>query len=934
MTLENIPRFEAKNPGLAINVLSYSENFDKDVNFNKDEDVMKHPNIDIIHRSKVKDGRSIYLLLLTNSKTYHYVAVLDFDRLLNVRNEFVCNQRIRSKWCTRCLNGFRSQKALQRHSALCDKHQLGTTLYTLPENKNLVFKDWSKTITPPFVIYADFEAILPKYGVNDQIHFPISAGLLLINNITGEMDYREFLGEKCIVEFLAAIEQIVNTIVNPFFENSCKKKMIPLTYLENASFRSTRNCYLCNKECKRLVRDHDHQTGGFLGACCNKCNMSRKIRKNLPVVFHNLRGYDMHHILKHGINQFPQWNISCIPTSTEKFISLFASINGWMVKFIDSCQFLNDSLARAAKTLTTFPITDQGFGDGSILHSKGLFPYNLATSMESLVEMKEMPPIWEDVEFEEYEKAKSIWREYGCRNLLDYMLLYMKLDVFLLADVFQQFRAKSLAHNQLEPLNFFGIPGMSWASALMTLKEPIELFSEMEMYNFYEGGIRGGMTFINKHLVKKEDNIDLLYIDINNLYGWALSQKLPYKTFQWINDESEMERIMTECRSDVDMESLDYGYTMEVDIVIPDNLQDKLDQLPVAPENQAPPGSKVKKLLLTHEPKMNYVIHWRLLQYYLLLGVKVIKVHRAIKFGQGSIFKSYVDTNTELRAKATNDLDKIFYKLLNNSLYGKTVENLKNRMNLRLCSTSSKMIVYTSKPSFRRTIKIADDLIAVLLAKDVVCLDRPTYIGQTVLDLSKLRMYQLQYTDLEKYRGQFNCQINIVAGDTDSFFLECVNVSLKTQLLPAMISDGLLDTSNYNKKDPLYSNALNAVVGKFKDESKGALHYKEWIFLRPKCYSLLSEESESMKAKGINLAGSAISHNSYRYVYEYGESISINQRLFGTENHQLFTYNRMKVALTHSDDKRYWVDKNDSVAYGHYLYRLALGLEEISELGI
>ena len=98
------------------------------------------------------------------------------------------------------------------------------------------------------------------------------------------------------------------------------------------------------------------------------------------------------------------------------------------------------------------------------------------------------------------------------------MLIYLKLDVCLLADVFQQFREKSIKFNRLEPLNFFGNPGLSWASALMTLEEPLELLQDLTMYDFFDAGIRGGMTFVNKHHVKAEEGVELMYIDVNNLY--------------------------------------------------------------------------------------------------------------------------------------------------------------------------------------------------------------------------------------------------------------------------------------------------------------------------------------------------------------------------------------------------------------------------------
>ena len=392
----------------------------------------------------------------------------------------------------------------------------------------------------------------------------------------------------------------------------------------------------------------------------------------------------------------------------------------------------------------------------------------------------------------DYDIAKSVWTQSGCSSLLDYMLVYMKLDVYLLADVFEAFRIKMLEGEGLDPLNFFGLPGIAWASAVKGLKYDVELLTDPEMYNFFQAGIRGGMTFVNKHHVKTDDETSLLYIDINNLYGWALSEKLPYGDFKWATNYEE---ILKECR-EKDLSSLDYGYELEVDMIIPPELHDKLDDLPVAPIKQCPPGSKVKKLLLTHEPKYNYVIHWRLLQMYIKLGVSVTKIHRAIKFKQANIFKEYILRNTLLRAATKCKFEKDYYKLLNNALYGKTVENLLKRMALRLVNTAKGLVTYSSLPNFRKTIEIDSNLKAVLLRKEMVTLDRPSYIGQVVLDLSKLRMYQLQYLELEKYRQQFKCQINIVAGDTDSFFLECVGVKREV-LLDEMQKDELLDTSNY-----------------------------------------------------------------------------------------------------------------------------------------
>ena len=322
------------------------------------------------------------------------------------------------------------------------------------------------------------------------------------------------------------------------------------------------------------------------------------------------------------------------------------------------------------------------------------------------------------------------------------------------------------------------------------------------MYEFFESGIRGGMTFVNRHQAARDAETELLYIDINNLYGWALSQQLPARDFKWVVEPAELAAIMSRPLPD---ETADHGYVMQVDLSVPAELHDRLSDLPPAPVSQCPPGSKQKKLLLSFEPKKHYVIHSALLKFYIEeLGVKVDCVHRDISFSQERVFSNYIAKNTEKRAQSTTKFKKDYYKLKNNALYGKTVENLKKRKDVRLCNNRTSFVAQSSKPTYRRCIIIKENLVAAMLNKESICLDRPVYIGQAVLDLSKLRMYRLQYVELQRYRHQFpGSKINIIAGDTDSFFLEVRGIALATQLLPQMMRDGLLDTSNYPADSPL-----------------------------------------------------------------------------------------------------------------------------------
>jgi hypothetical protein len=628
------------------------------------------------------------------------------------------------------------------------------------------------------------------------------------------------------------------------------------------------------------------------------------------------------------------------------------------IRFIDSLRFLNSSLNNLVTLLPSIPLTDTIVELPSYARrSKGVFPYSLADSVNALEQPRSsFPQITEfrdslsggaiKVSVEEHARAARIWADCKCQSLKEYMLIYLKLDVYLLADVFESFRKTAIAEDNLDPANFFTIPGLSWCSALKRMTSngyQLHLLQDSMKFEFFENGVTGGMTFVNTHHALNDSEHDsLLYIDINNLYGWALSQPLPMSDFEWVEDVEEFD--LTKLPAD-DAES---GFVFELDLFIPPHLHDKLSDLPPAPRMAKPPGHRVEKLLLTLEPKSNYVIHYALLKFYLELGVQVTKIHRAISFKQAAFFADYIQYNTTKRAASSDKFQKDYYKLKNNSLFGKTVENLRKRMNLRLCNTAERLMTYTSKPTFKRSIVVDDDLVSAILSNESICLDRPVYVGQAVLDLSKLRMYRLQYVELEKYRQQFACKIDILAGDTDSFFLKCTNVSVGRQLLPAMKEDGLLDTSNYPTDHPLYSNLMANRIGLFKDESAGVATYLEWIFLRPKCYSLLTTTSNVKKAKGItyNVVKSQLSHDDYRKIYEslvfsgndddddddgdgsvpqpppppppVSSNLSVSETRILSRNHQLYTVRNQKVALSAMDNKRVWTESNQSLPYGHY----------------
>jgi hypothetical protein len=201
-----------------------------------------------------------------------------------------------------------------------------------------------------------------------------------------------------------------------------------------------------------------------------------------------------------------------------------------------------------------------------------------------------------------------------------------------------------------------------------------------------------------------------------------------------------------------------------------------------------------------------------------------------------------------------------------------------------------------------------------------VKLDKPIYIGQAVLDLSKLIMYELRYEKFESYAQRFGGSINILGGDTDSLFCSIHNINLYTQLHPAMFEDNLLDTSNYPKNHPLFSVNNKAKLGCIKDEVCGEV-LEDAIFLKPKCYSMItvSGKCDKKTAKGVQYCvRQALRHAEYVKVYELQEELACNVRRFHSKNHIVSTIEERKWALSATDNKRAWVRVNESLPYGHY----------------
>ena len=300
--------------------------------------------------------------------------------------------------------------------------------------------------------------------------------------------------------------------------------------------------------------------------------------------------------------------------------------------------------------------------------------------------------------------------------------------------------------------------------------------------------------------------------------------------------------------------------------------------------------------------KKNYVVHIRSLKQALNHGLILRKVHRVIRFNQEAWLKSYIDMNTELRKKAKNDFEEDFFKLMNNAVFGKTMENVGKHRDIKFVTTDKRRNRLVSEPNYHTTKWFSEKLLAIEMKKTKVKMNKPIYLGLSILEISKTLMYEFWYDYMKPKYGD-NLKLSYM--DTDSFIMH-----IKTEDFYKDIANDVekrFDTSNYEVNRPLPIGKNKKVVGLMKDELGGKI-MTELVALRPKTYSYLTNDfEEDKKAKGTKecvILKRRLKFSDYKNCLLNNAIILKSQQRFKSEKYDVYTEEVNKIELSSTDDKR------------------------------
>lgn len=730
--------------------------------------------------------------------------------------------------------------------------------------------------------YADFESYIVESG-----HHYISGWACLFINKSNEIYDSHFTN-------LLENDHLVEGFLEYCMETA-------KTYAVDDDGHESIECKICNNP---MTNDDEMVIGrnfinGNQGSHHKACWMHPK--NSMYVFFHNFRGYDSHFIIEEIVKNYKVDMLSA--TSMEKFnvISVIHPANELIrICFKDTFNFFTCSLAKCVSMVEDWRYTPEP--DRA---SKGIFPYDWFDNFEKLNATSLPPGPWYNKltsTIVDSRPAEEDWEKYGFDRFSQFHDHYMMTDVYQLADVFEEFRRTCIQEFDTDPVHFQGAPGLTWYLGLCQNIKLFKIIRDPEVYMDIQNGIRGGIAQAMVKYVNVENKPDesMFFLDVNSLYSKCMTYKMPGK-YLGRSDQ------LPDNWKDLYNENTEKTAIMVVDLIYPAHLHDRDWAYPLAPHKYN------DRLCTTFKRREKYMIHAELLDFYLNRGLILEKFHYLYEFNQDYTLREYVNGNIEKRRHTNSEVMKTLYKLLNNSLYGKTCENVNKYRKFEVIEDQS--LLEDDRSPFNSDLADCLNFLMcgdnMLVEKQVneVILNKPIQIGFTILEFAKREIYRF----LAAIQDHFKDQVTPVYTDTDSLLFWC-NFDKPWE---KFYNSPLQIYLDFEKTPPEWNTPMHdtdKVSGLWSPEA-GGKEIVEYCGLRAKCYCYrFRDNSTVIKNKGVPKAAmigdddetprERITMEHYKKALFERQTYKVAQFAIRSFRHKVITQEQYKLGITALDLKR------------------------------
>ena len=693
---------------------------------------------------------------------------------------------------------------------------------------------------------------------------------------------------------------------------------------------------IISKNKKVIHHDHCLPKNNILGYICQNCNLQIKNKREIPIIFHNGMNYD-NSILLNGMSKFKP-TINCIGITSEKFKSIEFKFkkyemdddgeahevkSNYSLRVIDSYNMIMGSLNSLSTNLNNKYKyeTKKEFKDNfEIINKKMNFPYEWIN--ENNLDNKDLPEIkdfysslkLETISEEEYKQTKEIYNKLKFKNIKEYLDTYLKLDITLLTDIFENFRRGIWDKFGLDCSKYISSPSLSKDCMLKFTKVKIEHIKDIEMYDFINNSVIGGLCVCsNPYLNNDNSNSTIAYQDVSSLYPAIMRNKIPLKNYKFIElnefninkygedknyscillchvkttDKVKNDHILKQFPALISKTSIYY-----------DNLSDY--QKINLKENYKSSGKLINHLGSDENNYLSFEMYKLLLE----LGYE-IEIKKILEYYHSDFMKKYIDFLYDKKTEYKKIGDKsmmMTYKILMNSLYGSMLTRVENFRDFKIVTNSKQADFYTKRSNFNSRVIINEDLTIVEMNKIKCVYNSPILIGSIILQNSKVLLFDYMYNKFPKLFGKENMKIGYV--DTDSIIFKIENMKNE-------------EYQNIQNNNP---DIFGCKIGLMENEIDKNDEITEYIGLSSKCYSYITKNNlkDNVKTKGISESYKSkyLNHQEFRKVLF--DDVNLNKVEFNSikiKNQKIFTNKITKDNVKNFNDKRFMIDKFTSIPF-------------------